>query len=101
MATRNGCFINVDAPHRLTAWVTGGMVLAVLSGCVTSPVYTLPAAKPDQTSCSQAMTPSDTLIGVAISGGGVEPPCLERPAWKRWRRCKSGPRPIPCWKTSR
>jgi predicted acylesterase/phospholipase RssA len=70
MATRNGFFINLDVPHRLTAWVTGGMVLVVLSGCVTSPVYTLPAAKPDQTSCSQAMTPSDTLIGVAISGGG-------------------------------
>ena len=45
MATRNGFFINVDAPHRLTAWVTVGMVLAVLSGCVTSPVYTVPSAK--------------------------------------------------------
>ena len=45
MATRNGFFINLDVPHRLTAWVTGGMVLAVLSGCVTSPVYTLPARK--------------------------------------------------------
>src|SRR6185295_6635720 len=70
MATRNGFFINVNTPLRVTAWVTGGMVLAVLSGCVTSPVYTLPVAKPDQTSCSQAMKPSDTLIGVAISGGG-------------------------------
>jgi predicted acylesterase/phospholipase RssA len=70
MATRNGFFINVDSSHRVTAWVPVGMVLAVLSGCVTSPVYTAPAAKPDQTSCSQAMTPSDTLIGIAISGGG-------------------------------
>ncbi len=70
MATRNGFFINMDAPHGLTAWVTVGMVLAVLSGCVTSPVYTIPAPKPDQTSCSHAMKPSDTLIGIAISGGG-------------------------------
>jgi predicted acylesterase/phospholipase RssA len=70
MTTRNGFFTNVDAPHELTAWVTVGAALAVLSGCVTSPVYTLPVAKPDQTSCSQAMAPSDTLIGIAISGGG-------------------------------
>src|SRR4026209_2522643 len=70
MATRNGIFINVDAPHRLTAWVMVGMVLAVLSGCVTSPVYTVPQQKPDQTSCSHAMKASDTLIGIAISGGG-------------------------------
>jgi predicted acylesterase/phospholipase RssA len=70
MATRNGCFINVDAPHRFTAWGTLGMVLAVLSGCVTSPVYTVPMSKPDQASCIQAMKPSDTLIGIAISGGG-------------------------------
>ena len=70
MATRNGFFTNVDAPHGLTAWVTGGMVLAVLSGCVTSPVYTIPVPKPDQPSCSHAMKPRDTLIGIAISGGG-------------------------------
>ena len=70
MATRNGFFINVYAPQGLTAWVTVGMVLAVLSGCVTSPVYTVPRQKPDQTSCSHAMKPSDTLIGIAISGGG-------------------------------
>src|SRR5580765_8664300 len=70
MATQQGFFITVDTPHRLTAWITGGMVLAVLSGCVTSPVYTVPRQNPDQTSCSQTMKPSDTLIGVAISGGG-------------------------------
>ena len=70
MATRNGFLINVDAPHGLTAWVTVGMVLAVLSGCVTSPVYTIPVPKPDQTSCSHAMKPRETLIGIAMSGGG-------------------------------
>jgi hypothetical protein len=36
----NWVFIKVDAPHGLTAWVTGGMVLAVLSGCHVSSVYT-------------------------------------------------------------
>lgn len=57
------------ASHRLTAWVTVGMFLSLLSGCVTSPVYTVPPPKPGQT-CSHPMKPSDTLIGVAISGGG-------------------------------
>ena len=70
MAARNGCFINVDAPHGLTAWVAVGMLLSMLSGCVTSPVYTLSPPKPDQISCNHPMKPSDTLIGIAISGGG-------------------------------
>ncbi|HEX4969262.1 MAG TPA: patatin-like phospholipase family protein [Nitrospiraceae bacterium] len=70
VATRKRFFITVDVPHGLAAWVTGGMVLAVLSGCVTSPVYIIPVPKPDQTSCSHAMKPGDTLIGIAISGGG-------------------------------
>src|SRR6478609_6622023 len=59
-----------EAPHGLTAWVSIGMVLSILSGCLSSPVYTVPPPKPDQTSCSHPMKPSDTLIGVAISGGG-------------------------------
>src|SRR6185436_15835581 len=33
-------------------------------------VYTVPRQNPDRTSCSQAMKPSETLIGIAISGGG-------------------------------
>src|SRR5580765_1289353 len=70
MATRNGFFINVNTPLRVTAWVTGGKALSILSGCLSSPVYTVPPPKPDQTSCSHPMKPSDTLIGVAISGGG-------------------------------
>ena len=41
MATRNGFLINVDAPHGLTAWITIGMVLCMLSGCVSfSSLYT-------------------------------------------------------------
>ena len=70
MAARNGCFIDVDAPHRLTAWTVVGMLLLMLSGCVTSPVYTLSPPKPDEKSCNHPMKPSDTLIGIAISGGG-------------------------------
>jgi predicted acylesterase/phospholipase RssA len=56
--------------HGLTVWVPVGIGLLMLSGCVTSPVYTVPPPKPDQTSCSHPMKPSETLIGVAISGGG-------------------------------
>jgi len=70
MAARNRRFINVDAPHRLTAWTVVGMLLLMLSGCVTSPVYTLSPPKPDQISCNHPMNPKDTLIGIAISGGG-------------------------------
>src|SRR6185436_19518037 len=70
VANGNGVKINVGASHWLTAWVAVGLVLSLLSGCVTSPVYTVPPPKPDQTSCSHPMKPSDTLIGVAISGGG-------------------------------
>src|SRR6476620_7329373 len=66
----HGFTVNVDASHALTAWVAVGIFLAVLSGCVTSPVYTVPRQNPDQTSCSHPMKPSETLIGVAISGGG-------------------------------
>ena len=47
-----------------------GCCLAVLSGCVTSPVYTLHIPKTDQPTCTYPMKPSETLIGVAISGGG-------------------------------
>ena len=66
----HGFTVNVDASHALTAWVAVGIVLSMLSGCVSSPVYTVPPPNPDQTSCSHPMKPGDTLIGVAISGGG-------------------------------
>ena len=70
VANRHGFIVNVAASHGLTAWVVVGMVLFMLSGCVTSPVYTLSPPKPDQISCNHPMKPSDTLIGIAISGGG-------------------------------
>ena len=57
-------------PHWLTARVAVGMLLLMLSGCVTSPTYTISPPKPDQMSCNHPMKPSDTLIGIAISGGG-------------------------------
>ena len=70
VAKRNGVKINVGASHRLTARVVVGMLLLMLSGCVTSPTYTISPPKPDQMSCNHPMKPSDTLIGIAISGGG-------------------------------
>ena len=70
VANRHGFIVDVAASPRLSAWVVVGMVLFMLSGCVTSPVYTLSPPKPDQISCNHPMKPSDTLIGIAISGGG-------------------------------
>jgi predicted acylesterase/phospholipase RssA len=67
VANFNGFMVRGGLFHRPTAW---GMLLLLLSGCVTSPVHTLPPPKPDQTSCSHPMIPSHTLIGIAISGGG-------------------------------
>ena len=69
-ANRNDFIVNVTASHGLTALMAVGMLLLMLSGCATSPTYTLPPPKPGQASCSHLMNPSDTLIGVAISGGG-------------------------------
>ena len=51
-------------------WLALSCSLAVLSGCVTSPVYTLHPPKADQATCTYPMTPKDMLIGIAISGGG-------------------------------
>ena len=70
VANRHGFIVNVAASQGRTAWVVVGMLLFMLSGCVTSPVYTLQPPKPDQMSCNHPMKPSDTLIGIAISGGG-------------------------------
>lgn len=55
---------------RTHGWLVLGLSLAVLTACVTSPVYTLHVPKADQPTCTYPMKPSDTLIGIAISGGG-------------------------------
>ena len=65
-----GLLINGGVLRQVKAWVAVGIFLAWLPGCVTSPVYTLPHPKPDQTSCVLPTKPTETLIGVAISGGG-------------------------------
>ncbi len=70
VVSRHGFKVNVAASHRLLTLVGFGMLLFTLSGCVTSPVYTLSPPKPDQISCNHPMNPKDTLIGIAISGGG-------------------------------
>ena len=70
MANRSGMFVTRDVVQRFQATLAIGQLLIVLSGCVTSPVYTLHIPKTDQPTCTYPMQPSDTLIGVAISGGG-------------------------------
>jgi predicted acylesterase/phospholipase RssA len=70
MANHNGFIVSVAPLRGLTGWVAVGMFLSLLSGCVSSPVHTLPPPKPDEASCSHPMKTSDTLIGIAISGGG-------------------------------
>ena len=62
--------INGGVLRQVKAWVAVGIFLAWLPGCVTSPVYTIPRPKPDQTACVLPTKPTETLIGVAISGGG-------------------------------
>lgn len=51
-------------------WLAAGSILVVLSGCVTSPVYTAHVPKADQLPCTHPMKSSETLIVVSISGGG-------------------------------
>src|SRR5690242_20102543 len=59
-----------DLMVREHRWLALVMSVAVLTGCVTSPVYTLHVPKADQPTCTYPMKPGDTLIGIAISGGG-------------------------------
>ena len=70
MANGEGLLSNVGVPRHVQAWVAVGVLLAWLPGCVTSPVYTLPRPKPDQPACVLPLKPAETLVGVAISGGG-------------------------------
>ena len=70
MANGAGLLINGGVPGHVKAWVAIVIFLACLPGCLTSPVYTLPRPKPDQTSCVRPTKPTEMLIGVAISGGG-------------------------------
>ena len=65
-----GLLINLGGRRNVRTWVAVGICLAWLPGCVTSPVYTIPRPKPDQTACVRPTKPTEMLIGVAISGGG-------------------------------
>jgi predicted acylesterase/phospholipase RssA len=65
-----GLLIKGGVLRQVKAWVAVGIFLAWLPGCVTSPVYKLPRPKPDQTSCIHPSKYGQTLVGVAISGGG-------------------------------
>jgi predicted acylesterase/phospholipase RssA len=70
MANGEGLSINGIVPRHVKTWVAVVIFLVWLPGCVTSPIYTLPRLKPDQTSCVRPTKPTEVLIGVAISGGG-------------------------------
>ncbi|WP_455376886.1 patatin-like phospholipase family protein [Petrachloros mirabilis] len=50
-------------------FVVYGLLFMVLSGCLTAPVYTLPAV-PDPLPCLSPAYAEDTAIGLAVSGGG-------------------------------
>lgn len=61
----------VSAPFRFltsTGLIYGALFLT-LSGCLTAPVYTLPAV-PDPLPCLSPAQAEDTAIGLAVSGGG-------------------------------
>ena len=62
--------MNTDEPPKSWTCVVVLIILTMLPGCVTSPVYRLHVPKTDQSSCTYLMKSSDTLIGIAISGGG-------------------------------
>jgi len=62
--------MNADEPKKSWACVVVLIIVIMLSGCVTSPVYKLHIPKADQPSCTYSMKSSEVLIGVAISGGG-------------------------------
>lgn len=70
MLNEEGLLTDGRVLRRVKTWVAVGIFLAWLPGCVTSPVYTLPRPKPNQTSCVRPTKPTEMLIGVAISGGG-------------------------------
>ena len=93
--------VNVAVSQGLTCWVTVGIVLSMLSGCVSSPVYTVPPPKPDQTSCSHPMKPSDTLIAIAISGGGSRAALFGAAGLEALAKVQVGHQHIRCWMTSR
>jgi predicted acylesterase/phospholipase RssA len=62
--------MNTDESQKFWTWIVVVIVLTMLPGCVTSPVYTLHIPKTDQPTCTYPMKPKETLIGIAISGGG-------------------------------
>lgn len=70
MGTGEWLSISAFVPRQVKTWVAVGIFLVWLPGCVTSPVYTVPRVKPDQTFCVHPTLQGETLIGVTISGGG-------------------------------
>ncbi len=61
--------VNAGVREGLKTSIGFGVFLVLLSGCFASPVYTLRRSEPAQT-CVVPTPQGETLVGVAISGGG-------------------------------
>jgi predicted acylesterase/phospholipase RssA len=68
---RVGEFIQVFryAPVAVRAVAVYLILVVTLSGCLSAPIYTLPAT-PDPLPCLMPVNSEDTVIGLAVSGGG-------------------------------
>ena len=62
----------------------------VLSGCLTSPVYTLKTA-PDHQNCVTSLPDKEVLIGLAVSGGGSRAALFAAGAIEALGRLQIGP----------
>jgi len=64
-----------------------GFLFMVLSGCLTAPVYTLPAV-PDPLPCLGPAKAEDRVIGLAVSGGGSRAALFAAGAFEALARLK-------------
>ena len=65
------------------------LFLVALSGCLSAPVYTLPTT-PEPLPCLNAAQSKDTVIGLAVSGGGSRAALFAAGAFEALARLKAG-----------
>lgn len=70
------------------------LFLVGLSGCLTAPVYTLPAT-PDPLPCLMPVNSEDTVIGLAVSGGGSRAALFASGAFEELAKLKVGADGLP------
>jgi len=70
------------------------LVLIVLSGCLTAPVYTLPAI-PEPLPCLAPAQGQDTVVGLAVSGGGSRAALFAAGAFEELAKLKVGADTVP------